>query len=74
MKKVYECEHCGVITEIPEQLCEPYKIYEKGADCSMTQAVGDMCKKIKKRHTHVCGTCGRVAEQVELLCNPDVPW
>jgi hypothetical protein len=74
MKEVYECEKCGVITEVREQLCEPHKMNDNGVYCSMTPVGGEMCKSVKEHLTYVCGSCGRVAEQSELLCNPSVPW
>ena len=74
MKEVYECEHCGVITEEREQLCEPHKMNDKGVYCSMTPAGGEMCKSVKEHLTYVCGSCGRVTDDSELLCNPYVPW
>ena len=74
MAKIYECRTCGFITESGEQLCDSRQMEDKDVYCNMTKVNGGLCKKIKEHHAHVCASCGRVAEQSELLCNPDVPW
>lgn len=74
MASVYECEACGVITTQPERLCTPRQLADKGIYCSMAPVAGEMCKSMKDHETCVCGSCGRIAGEAELLCNPSVPW
>jgi len=70
MKKVYECDACGVVTEVREQVCDPREVEDKNSYCSAAPETGEMCSDMKGHLAYVCGSCGRPAEQAELLCNP----
>lgn len=70
MTKIYECETCGVVTAVRGQVCAPRGVEDKGSYCGTAPETGEMCSDMKGHLAYVCGSCGRPAEQAELLCNP----
>lgn len=70
MTKLYECSTCGVMTVASEQVCSPRQVENKGVYCGVTPETGEMCDTMKEHLAYVCGSCGRPAEQAELLCQP----
>jgi hypothetical protein len=70
MKAIYECSVCGVVTEASEQVCTP-RLQEDVHDyCGTTRERAEMCDNMKEHLAYVCGSCGRPAEQAELVCKP----
>lgn len=70
MTKIYECATCGVVTAASEQVCNPQRLENMGAYCGTTPERDTMCQEMKEHLAYVCGSCGRPAEQAELLCEP----
>jgi hypothetical protein len=70
MTKIFECGTCGVVTEVRQQVCDPIVLENKHAYCGTTPQGGGMCEEMKEHLAYVCGSCGRPAEQAELLCKP----
>ena len=70
MTAYYECTTCGVVTKTREQICKPKELESKHSYCGTTPEEGEMCQEMKGHLAYVCGSCGRPAEQAELLCNP----
>lgn len=70
MTKIYECESCGVVTAESEQLCAPRQLENAGTYCGTAPETGEMCASMKEHLAYVCGSCGRPAEQADLLCDP----
>ena len=70
MTKIYACDTCGVVTQVRDQVCDPREVDNKNAYCGMAPETGEMCRDMKEHLVYVCGSCGRPAEQAELLCNP----
>jgi len=70
MKGIYECSICGVVTEASEQVCAPSVQEDIHDYCGTTRERAEMCSSMKEHLAYVCGTCGRPAEQAELVCNP----
>jgi len=70
MTNIYECEKCGVVTEVREQLCNPREVEDKKSYCGTTPERGEVCEEMKEHFAYVCGRCGRPAKQAELLCSP----
>lgn len=70
MTKIYACETCGVVTAVRGQVCVPSGVEDKGSYCGTAPETGEMCSGMKGHLAYVCGSCGRPAEQAELLCNP----
>lgn len=70
MTGIFECGTCGVVTGAREQVCDPIALENKHAYCGTTPQSGEMCHDMKKHLAYVCGSCGRPAEQAELLCQP----
>lgn len=70
MPRIFECRVCGVVTEGREQVCDPRQLENMGAYCGTTPERGEMCHEMKEHLAYVCGSCGRPAEQAELLCEP----
>lgn len=69
MKKLYECERCGVVTEERDHLCSPKSVDGLGAYCGSSSDVSAMCDDIRETAGYTCSTCGRTAENPELVCN-----
>ena len=69
MTKIYECDTCGVVTEVRDQVCAPRQLENKGVYCGTTPETAEMCTEMKAHLNYVCGSCGRPAEQAELLCD-----
>ena len=70
MTKIYVCDKCGVVTQGRTQVCDPRQLENKGVYCGTTPETREMCSSMKEHLTYVCGSCGRPAEQAELLCDP----
>ena len=70
MTKIYACETCGVVTAVRGQVCAPRGVADKDSYCGTAPETGEMCSDMKSHLAYVCGSCGRPAEQAELLCNP----
>lgn len=70
MTKIYACETCGVVTAVRGQVCAPRGVEDKDSYCGTAPETGEMCSDMKSHLAYVCGSCGRPAEQAELLCNP----
>ncbi|MCM2264432.1 MAG: hypothetical protein NDI73_04475 [Desulfuromonadales bacterium] len=70
MTKIYECRTCGVVAEVGEQVCNPQRLENMGAYCSTTPETSEMCSDMKEHLAYVCGSCGRPAQQADLLCDP----
>lgn len=69
MTRIYECSTCGVITAAPEQLCKPQRLENMGVYCGDRGEVKQMCAEIKDHLAYVCGSCGRPAQQAEMVCD-----
>jgi len=72
MMEIYECGQCGVVTEDRSQVCEPQGLSDKNAYCGTAPERGTMCQEMQEQLPFVCDSCGRPAEQAELVCNPRV--
>lgn len=70
MTDIYACRKCGVVTKVREQLCEPRQVTDKTIYCGTTPETGGMCPEMMEHLAYVCGSCGRPAEQADLLCDP----
>lgn len=70
MKNIYECRICGVVTRARDEVCDPILQSDRDDYCGFTRDRDVMCDSMKEHLTYVCGTCGRPAEQDELVCNP----
>lgn len=70
MKEIYECSICGVVSEASEQVCVPSLQEDIHDYCGTTRERTAMCDSMKEHLAYVCGTCGRPAEQAELVCDP----
>lgn len=70
MTTIYECATCGVVTGTHEQVCHPKELENRDAYCGTAPRSGAMCQEMKEHLAYVCGSCGRPAEQAELLCQP----
>lgn len=72
MKELYECGQCGVVTEVKGQVCEPRALSDKNEYCGTAPERGGMCEEMQEQLPFVCASCGRPAEQAELVCDPRV--
>ena len=70
MNRIYECKQCGVIAEIPDQLCVPQRLENMGVYCGEPGAATRMCAGMKEHVAFVCESCGRPAEQASMVCAP----
>ncbi len=70
MTRIYECSNCGLITELPEQVCTPQRLENMGVYCDIKGATENMCAEAKEHLVFVCGECGRPAEQAKMVCEP----
>ena len=70
MTKIYECTHCGVITELEEQVCAPQRLENMGVYCGDRGDPEKMCNQMKDHVSFVCSKCGRPAEQAKMVCEP----
>lgn len=70
MTRIYECSYCGVITQAPEQLCTPHRLENMGVYCGDRGKADQMCSDMKQHLAYVCGSCGRPAEQADMVCEP----
>jgi hypothetical protein len=66
MKDAYQCTKCGAITKDSSHLCSAQPVSQKSQYCGTKSA--DVCDT--KKFSYECGSCGRVAEQPDLLCKP----
>lgn len=70
MTRIYQCNTCGVITEAPEQLCQPQRLENAGVYCGEQGSARHMCDEMKQHLAYVCGNCGRPAQQPDMVCEP----
>ena len=82
MSKIYECGTCGVVTKIEADVCVPKEKNDKEEFCGFSKPRAVMCEPVKQHLAYSCGgigdsggrrrsgTCGRPAQQPELVCNP----
>lgn len=70
MNLIYECSSCGVISQEDEHLCQPQRLENMGVYCGTQKVEPHMCDEMKAHLPHVCGTCGRPAEQADMVCDP----
>ena len=70
MGKIFECETCGVVTKNEAQICTPKEKDDKKKFCGFSKPRASMCEPVRQTIPYSCGTCGRPAQQPELICNP----
>ncbi len=70
MTRIFECGTCGVVSEASEQLCEPQRLENMGVYCGDRGPTSHMCSDMKDHLAYVCGSCGRPAQQPDMVCNP----
>jgi len=70
MTKIYECKKCGVITQAPDQICKPQRLENMGVYCGEPGKTDQMCTDMKEHVAFVCESCGRPAEQANMVCTP----
>ncbi len=70
MTQLYECSRCGVVSHAGEQLCGPEERRDIHAYCGAAPERDAMCADMRQHLAYVCGSCGRPAEQPELVCKP----
>jgi hypothetical protein len=70
MENLYECSRCGVVSEADAHLCEPRPVNDKNEYCGTEGHREALCDTMKQSLPYVCGSCGRPAEQAELVCRP----
>ncbi|WP_305043260.1 hypothetical protein [Geoalkalibacter sp.] len=70
MTEIHECGQCGVVSEIREQLCHPEERHDKHEYCGSAPERDNLCEPMREHLGYVCGSCGRPAEQPELVCKP----
>jgi hypothetical protein len=70
MTRIYECGTCGVVTEDPGQVCEPERLENAGVYCGTQGETANMCGEMKEHLAYVCGSCGRPAQQADMVCKP----
>jgi DNA-directed RNA polymerase subunit RPC12/RpoP len=68
MKKNYECERCGVVTDNRDHLCVPKSVDNIHSYCGFAGDVANMCDSIREKAAYTCVTCGRMAEKAEMIC------
>jgi predicted RNA-binding Zn-ribbon protein involved in translation (DUF1610 family) len=69
MKKTYECEKCGVVTDERNHLCVPGSVDSMDSYCGSTGDASKMCDAVREKAKYTCTTCGRNAEKAELVCD-----
>jgi hypothetical protein len=68
----YSCDRCGALAKSPGHLCQPCNDREKCRFCgSPTIDRRHVCKSKLAAMQYVCGGCGRIATDAELLCRPE---
>ena len=72
MKEIYECEVCGVVSKVSEELCRPDLREDVHDYCGSTRGRAATCAGVKENLPVVCGACGRPAKQADLVCKPMV--
>lgn len=70
MGKIYACGTCGVVTRIESQVCAPKEQEDKDQFCGYSKPRAEMCEPVRETLAYSCGSCGRPAQQPELVCNP----
>lgn len=70
MTDIYECEICGVVSKVKDNLCLPDRQEDLHDYCGTTNERADICGNVKATLPIVCGTCGRPAQQADLVCHP----
>ncbi|HAD04190.1 MAG: hypothetical protein A2091_09525 [Desulfuromonadales bacterium GWD2_61_12] len=69
MTNLYECGRCGVVSEASNHLCQPLEVAGREGYCGIL-APRDICDSMQESLTFECASCGRPAENKELLCDP----
>lgn len=69
MKKTFECEKCGVVTDEHRHLCVPKAVDTMDTYCGSAGDVSHMCDSIREKAEYTCVTCGRSANKAELVCD-----
>jgi len=70
MNTLYTCSRCGVVTQHDGQVCSPKEVEARGDYCGTAPEPGQMCECMEQTLPYVCSSCGRPAEQAELVCRP----
>ncbi len=70
MKEIFECGTCGVVSDASKELCTPRQVRGKEDYCGSTGETAEMCGIMLKTLKYECNSCGRPAEEAELLCQP----
>lgn len=70
MKEIYECKICGMVSNLSDNLCQPDQQKNIHDYCGTTNERADLCNNMKETLPIVCGTCGRPAQQADLVCKP----
>jgi hypothetical protein len=69
MADIFRCRDCGAVTAEKEHLCVPEAVTAKSEYCG-AKASTQVCETRRPELAFTCETCGRSAEQSELLCRP----
>jgi hypothetical protein len=69
MKKLFECEKRGVVTNERSHLCVPRSVDGLSDYCGSSGDVSHMCDSIRETAEYSCVTCGRTAEKAEMICD-----
>ncbi len=69
MTELYECKKCGVISKEQNHLCSPESVENMHAYCGAASDTSSMCDSIRDKAQYTCTTCGRTAENPELVCS-----
>ena len=70
MSEIFECEVCGVVSKVSNDLCHPDLREDIHDYCGTTRERAAPCDNIKVSLPIVCENCGRPAEQADLVCKP----
>ncbi len=69
MKEIFECGTCGVVSEASEELCSSREVGKEDY-CGSAGETSEMCGIMVKSLKYECNSCGRPAEDADLLCQP----
>lgn len=69
-EKIYICKKCGIAAKQADGLCQPVPQQDINAYCGVTDVHTEVCATGKEKQTIVCASCGRPAQDAELVCNP----
>jgi hypothetical protein len=71
MKTTFKCDRCGIISEAADHLCQPHELAGKQDYCGQpVKEAGPICGPMSKSLEYECGSCGRPAEEPQMLCHP----